>query len=189
MDSCYLAEADGTSKQPGVPLDTSQGLLGPFGSGISGPMFGKCPREMAMSKNEDEWTTNLAHKQIAAFNRGHGWFFWNFRTEFESHWDYLEAWHRGWFPRNVSDFAALEKLDICGENAVTIGPTTTHVLAHHGIYGGDVSPPWLLANALPLGLGAVGGAVVAALIAYLVARTSKPTPMTEPTPYVAMPRA
>ena len=51
--------------------------------------------------------------EVAAFNQGHGWFFWNFRTEFEPHWDFLEAYRRGWFPRNVSDVAALDALKIC----------------------------------------------------------------------------
>ena len=91
MNDCYLG-----TEQPGLPLDASEGLRGPFGSGISGPMFGHCPREMAMGAHEDEWMTTLAHKQIASFNEGHGWFFWNFRTEFEPHWDFLEAWRRGW---------------------------------------------------------------------------------------------
>lgn len=71
MGSCYLGSE---VPIPAIPLDTAEGLRGPFGSGISGPMFGRCPREMAMSHNEDEWTTTLAHKQIAAFNQGHGWF-------------------------------------------------------------------------------------------------------------------
>ena len=118
MDECYLGE-----EHPGLPLDATNGLLGPFGSGISGPMFGRCPREMALSEYEDEWMTTLAHKQIAAFNEGHGWFFWNFRTEFEPHWDYLEAWRRGWFPRNVSDLEALDKLNVCDDKAAPLSPT------------------------------------------------------------------
>ena len=70
MDSCYLKAEEGEKDHPGLPLDTTLGLQGPFGSGISGPMFGQCPREMAMADNEDEWTTTLTHKQIAAFNQG-----------------------------------------------------------------------------------------------------------------------
>ena len=67
MDSCYLAgeDDDGSFDHPGLPLDPDEGLRGPFGSGISGPMFGRCPREMAMNKVEDEYTTNLAHKQVS----------------------------------------------------------------------------------------------------------------------------
>ena len=163
MADCYLGS---DSNQPGLPLDVTEGLRGPFGSGVSGPQFGRCPREMAMQahpaatpcpalhpapypsppcilprlascpalhpappcillhthctrpytlppaprprtphtthrtshtahrvlaavaaaqNNEDEYMTTLAHKQIAAFNEGHGWFFWNFRTEHEPH--------------------------------------------------------------------------------------------------------
>ena len=74
--ACYTGD-----EQPGCPIDSSVGLRGPFGSGISSPMFGRCPRGMALGVKEDEYMTTLAHKQIAAFNRGHGWFFWNFRTE------------------------------------------------------------------------------------------------------------
>ena len=71
MGSCYLAE-NGKTDHPALPLDVTNGLMGPYGSGISGPQFGRCPREMAMSQYEDEWTTTLTHKQIAAFNQGHG---------------------------------------------------------------------------------------------------------------------
>ena len=79
---------------------------------------------MAMQSFEDEYMTTLAHKQIAAFNEGHGWFFWNFRTEaYEPHWDYLVAWKRGWFPRNVSDYAAITALKVCGAGAKPLQPT------------------------------------------------------------------
>ena len=77
-----------------------------------------------MQSFEDEYMTTLAHKQIAAFNEGHGWFFWNFRTEaYEPHWDYLVAWKRGWFPRNVSDYAAITALKVCGAGAKPLQPT------------------------------------------------------------------
>ena len=212
MDSCYLAgeDDDGSFDHPGLPLDPDEGLRGPFGSGISGPMFGRCPREMAMNKVEDEYTTNLAHKQvsvavilsllllpcpltlalsppqIAAFNRGHGWFFWNFRTELEPHWDFLEAYDRGWFPRNVSDYKALEKLDVCGDEPPNLQPTATNTVTHGGIYGGVVEKPWLVHNWLPLTVGVVGGLVIAGVAIYVNGKMGAP-PTTEPTPYVAMP--
>jgi len=172
MSSCYLSEPDSivehVSHQPGLPLDITDGLRGPFGSGISGPMFGRCPREMAMEEFEDEWITTLAHKQIASFNQGHGWFFWNFRTEFESHWDYLEAYRRGWFPRNVSDFEGLEKLNVCAPGAHPLKPTTTHFLNADNIYGGQVGTYWISRNWLSLSVGTVGGAALALVIMRLM---------------------
>ena len=124
-------------------------------------MFGRCPREMALSKHEDEWMTTLAHKQIVAFNAGHGWFFWNFRTEFEAHWDFLESWRRGWFPRNVSDLRALDALHVCDEGAPPLMPTASHSSTDGGIYGGSASTPWLIKYWLPALIGAVVGALLA----------------------------
>ena len=46
---------------------------------------------MAWGTNEDEYMHSLAHKHINSFNSGHGWFFWNFRTEFEPNWDFSQA--------------------------------------------------------------------------------------------------
>ena len=190
MGSCYLVE-DGQTEHPGLPLDVTEGLQGPFGGGISGPMFGRCPREMALADKEDEWITTMAHKQIAAFNKGHGWFFWNFRTEFESHWDFLEAYSRGWFPRNVSDTAAIERLRVCDERTPPLKPTTAHVIDHGGVYGGVVGTkksPWIVRNALPVVVGALGGALVAFIISYFVGRRGDASKPAEPTPYVAMGR-
>ena len=103
--------------------------------------------------------------QIAAFNRGHGWFFWNFRTEFEPHWDFLEAADRNWFPRNVSDYKALEKLDVRGDEPPNLQPTATNTVTHGGIYGGVVEKPWLVHNWLPLTVGVVAGGLVIAAVA------------------------
>ncbi|CAN0058056.1 unnamed protein product, partial [Sphacelaria rigidula] len=46
---------------------------------------------------------NLTHAKLHAFEMGHGWFFWNFKTELEVRWDYLAAVKRGYFPYNVLD--------------------------------------------------------------------------------------
>ena len=131
-------------------------------------------------------TPSLSPPQIAAFNRGHGWFFWNFRTEFEPHWDFLEAYDRGWFPRNVSDYKALEKLDVCGDEPPNLQPTATNTVTHGGIYGGVVEKPWLVHNWLPLTVGVVGGLIIAGVAIYVNGKMGAP-PTTEPTPYVAMP--
>jgi len=180
MADCYLGS---DSNQPGLPLDVTEGLRGPFGSGVSGPQFGRCPREMAMQNNEDEYMTTLAHKQIAAFNEGHGWFFWNFRTEHEPHWDFLEAWKRGWFPRNVSDIAAHDALHICHEGASPLQPTI---------------PPkpqatkagWLAQNWLSLLVGALGGALLAtgvgATLFFSKNKSANPGPDANDRSYTAM---
>ncbi len=114
-----------------------------------------------------------------------GWFFWNFRTEYEPHWDFLEAWRRGWFPRNVSDVAALEKLNVCDKSSPPLSPTAKHELTHGGIYGGFVEEPWLSKNWLPLVTGAVGGAVIALIATHFIGRASSTQPK-ESTPYTAM---
>jgi len=192
MASCYLGESAHFSgvqtSQPGLPLDVGQGLQGPFGSGISGPMFGRCPREMALEDSEDEWITNLAHKQIAAFNQAHGWFFWNFRTEFESHWDFLESYRRGWFPRNVSDWEALDSLKVCDAGTPPLKPTTWQ--REDGIYASEKTQfagTWLSRNWLPLVLGSVGGALMAMGVMRGIPFV-KPAaaPRIEGAPYVAM---
>mmetsp|Transcript_28501 Transcript_28501/g.37280 ORF Transcript_28501/g.37280 Transcript_28501/m.37280 type:complete len:600 (+) Transcript_28501:77-1876(+) len=82
--------------QPGTPLDESSPAQGPFGTGVSGPRFGMCPSSQIFS-NDGLFFTNLAHAKLYAFeNSGHGWFFWNFRTENEPTWSYWRAQMEGW---------------------------------------------------------------------------------------------
>lgn len=111
--------------QPGTPVDPSRPYLGPYGSGISGPIWGMCPVGRDWLKEHDENVTNrmdwihtppkappgldgtdevmmqLARKKISAFaGVGHGYYFWNFRTDLpEPGWSYLLASERGWIPR------------------------------------------------------------------------------------------
>ena len=84
-------------EQPGVPLDPSKPLQGPYGSGMSGPAFGLCPGTRDWLKESsgnpftgrdwirappnaprrlddtDDVMTNLAYKKIDAFSGiGHG---------------------------------------------------------------------------------------------------------------------
>lgn len=50
--------------------------------------------------------TRLAYKKINAFSGiGHGFYFWNFRTDlYEPHWSYMAALDRGWIPKgNLND--------------------------------------------------------------------------------------
>lgn len=112
---------------------------------------------------------------------------WNFRTEFEPHWDFLEAYARGWFPRNVSDFGALDKLNICDDDAPPLQPTVVHRAAE----GIGEKRPWLVRNALPLVIGVVGGgamAVVAMQLGLVGGRAAPSVEVAEAsnTPYVAM---
>lgn len=122
-------------QQPGTPLEVGKGLQGPYGTGISGPAYGLCPvdRDWYTPRyNEGEdgmmWITSppealkgrdgtdevmslLAIKKISAFSGiGHGFYFWNFRTDlYEPHWSYMLALERGWIPKgNLNDERILD---------------------------------------------------------------------------------
>lgn len=113
------------SDQPGTPVDSGAALQGPYGTGISGPAFGLCPVDrdwMTERYNSAEtgssWVSSppeaprgrdgtdevmslLALKKISAFSGiGHGFYFWNFRTDlYNPQWSYLLALERGWIPK------------------------------------------------------------------------------------------
>jgi glucan 1,3-beta-glucosidase len=116
--------------QPGAPVDPTKAIQGPYGTGMSGPIFGYCPvgrdwlkessgnpqtgRDWVRSPPDapkhaddtDNVMTHLAYKKINAFsNVGHGFYFWNFRTDLdEPHWSYILALERGWIPKfNLND--------------------------------------------------------------------------------------
>ena len=114
--------------QPGAPVDPGKPAQGPFGTGMSGPIFGLCPvgRDWLVesSRNSgkdwmkapptaphgrdasDEVMRNLAQKKINSFSGfGHGFYFWNFRTDIdEPHWSYMAALKKGWIPSgNLND--------------------------------------------------------------------------------------
>lgn len=116
--------------QPGTPVDIGKPLQGPYGTGMSGPSFGMCPTdrdwmterynhgEGGMSwviappeaprgrDGTDEVMTLLAAKKISAFSGiGHGFYFWNFRTDnYNPQWSYIQALERGWIPKgNLND--------------------------------------------------------------------------------------
>ncbi|UIZ22001.1 hypothetical protein KXD40_008853 [Peronospora effusa] len=106
---------------PGTPLDITKPMQGPYGTGQSGPAFGKCPvtSDTAFGQEDDvEFARNLNLKKLNAFALGHGWYFWNFKTELGSRWNFLDLVRRGVFPKNVSSyhesdevFSACEKED------------------------------------------------------------------------------
>lgn len=103
INSTYLGDGF-----PGTPLDKNKPILGPYGTGTSGPSFGKCPvTTTAYFDVEDaDFTHNLAVKKLNAFDVGHGWYFWNFKTEFTTKWSYLDLVRTGAFPSNVSDYSS-----------------------------------------------------------------------------------
>lgn len=95
---------------------------------MSGPVFGQCPGSRDWLKESsgnpltgkdwirappdapvrlddtDNVMKHLALKKIDAFSGiGHGFYFWNFRTDlYEPQWSYIEALERGWIPRGDS---------------------------------------------------------------------------------------
>eukprot|EP00536_Pseudo-nitzschia_multiseries_P002184 jgi/Psemu1/251407/estExt_Genewise1Plus.C_290041 len=113
----------GEGYQPGAPIDPTKPMQGPYGTGMSGPSFGMCPvgRDWIKEKNPltgrdwvtappkaplhyddtDNVMTLLAYKKISAYSGvGHGFYFWNFRTDLdEPHWSYLLALEKGWIPQ------------------------------------------------------------------------------------------
>ena len=105
---------------------------------MSGPSFGLCPvdrdwmterynkGETGMSwvsappeaprgrDGTDEVMTLLAHKKISAFSGiGHGFYFWNFRTDlYNPQWSYMLALERGWIPKgNLNDERIINSCD------------------------------------------------------------------------------
>lgn len=115
----------GLGVQPGAPPDATKPYQGPYGTGMSGPIFGWCPVDRDWLKESSgnpqtgrDWVrappeapkhlddtdnvmTHLALKKINAFsNVGHGFYFWNFRTDLEEpQWSYILAMERGWIPK------------------------------------------------------------------------------------------
>ena len=118
----------GEGYQPGAPVDPTKPMQGPYGTGMSGPSFGLCPVTRDWIKESNplsgrDWveappraprgyddTDNvmklLAYKKISAYSGvGHGFYFWNFRTDLdEPDWSYMLAVKRGWIPQgNFND--------------------------------------------------------------------------------------
>ena len=115
----------GDGVQPGTPVDPNKPIQGPFGTGMSGPIYGQCPVGRDWLKESSgnpqtghDWVkappqapkrlddtdnvmTHLAYKKINAFSGiGHGFYFWNFRTDVpEPKWSYLLALEKGWIPK------------------------------------------------------------------------------------------
>ncbi|CAB9518827.1 Probable glucan 1,3-beta-glucosidase A [Seminavis robusta] len=124
--------------QPGTPVDPTKPIQGPFGTGMSGPIYGYCPVGRDWLKESSgnpitgrDWVRappdappkyddtlnvmrNLAHKKINAFSGiGHGFYFWNFRTDlYEPKWSYMLALELGMIPKgNLNDEAVISACD------------------------------------------------------------------------------
>ncbi|KAI9591657.1 putative Exo-beta-1,3-glucanase [Syncephalis fuscata] len=54
------------------------------------------------TKEYRQWLKRYAEIQMDAFEAGSGWFFWNFKTEREPQWSYLEGVKQGWIPKDPS---------------------------------------------------------------------------------------
>ncbi|KAH7470921.1 hypothetical protein KRP22_003203 [Phytophthora ramorum] len=109
VNSTYLGEGF-----PGTPLDKTKPIQGPYGTGMSGPSFGKCPVTSDNSfeqKDDDALTKSLTLKKLNGFAVGHGWYFWNFKTEFATKWSFLDLVRLGAFPKNVSDYHESEGVE------------------------------------------------------------------------------
>lgn len=92
--SSYLGE-----EYTGRKLDRTKPIQGPYGTGQSGPMFGKCPISNSnMYGDDDAMFRKLGAKKLNAFTVGHGFYFWNFKTELDSKWDFMRAVEKGWLP-------------------------------------------------------------------------------------------
>ena len=66
-------------------FDRTKNIISPFGTGLSTPLMGTCPYEglLLIDDSQNEFLNKLLIKKINSFDTSHGWFFWNFRTEYE----------------------------------------------------------------------------------------------------------
>ncbi|EQC38096.1 hypothetical protein SDRG_04526 [Saprolegnia diclina VS20] len=110
VDSTYLGYGF-----PGTPLDVTKPIQGPYGTGTSGPSFGYCPVNSQTSFDKDHlaFTTDMVRKKLNAFQVGHGWYFWNFKTELDMTWNFIQLNRLGAFPKNVSNYEPGEVDNAC----------------------------------------------------------------------------
>jgi len=79
-----------------VDFDRTAAELGPFGAHKRSIIReGKCPIDSAYYSEEDLY--NLGQCALEAFDENiAGHFMWNFRTELEKKWSYIESYDAGW---------------------------------------------------------------------------------------------
>jgi glucan 1,3-beta-glucosidase len=82
----------GVGQVPNAPPNDSYPPQDPFGTG--GPSFvshGMCPIDKIW-ENEIDVVRSLSFAQLHSFDtHTHGFFFWNFRTELETRWDFFKV--------------------------------------------------------------------------------------------------
>ncbi|KAG6611681.1 putative glucan 1,3-beta-glucosidase [Phytophthora cinnamomi] len=111
-DNCAMWLNGFNDNLPGFPK--TKPIQGPYGTGMSGPSFGKCPVTSDNSFDQPDdaaLTRSLTLKKLNAFAVGHGWYFWNFKTEFATKWSFLDLVRLGMFPKNVSDYHESEGVE------------------------------------------------------------------------------
>jgi glucan 1,3-beta-glucosidase len=62
-----------------------------------------------MENNHQLWSVEyrqgmkkFVEAQMDSYENGAGWFFWNFKAENASHWDFLLGVKEGWIPKDIS---------------------------------------------------------------------------------------
>lgn len=88
-------------------INRVKNIISPFGTGLSTPMMGTCPYEGLVLIDEDKnsFLKKLNLKKLSGFETSHGWFFWNFQTEFELEvgWNFEKSYELGYFKGNDID--------------------------------------------------------------------------------------
>nr|CCA22662.1 glucan 1 putative [Albugo laibachii Nc14] len=93
---------------PGTPLDLNKPIQGPYGTELSGPSYGLCSITSTTAfrqEDDQELTLHLLHKRLNAWSAGHGWYFWNFKTELDYKWSFLHLYELGLFPKDIAHYA------------------------------------------------------------------------------------
>jgi glucan 1,3-beta-glucosidase len=82
-------------------MDRTYNIYSPFGTGLSSPRLGTCPYEGTLIIDDpfSIFMNKLAVKKINGFSTSQGWFFWNFKTEFQDEiaWNFYEAYSNNLF--------------------------------------------------------------------------------------------
>ena len=66
-------------------LNRIKPIISPIGTGLSSPYMGTCPYEgnLIIDENQNVFLRKLNLKKMKSFSHSQGWFFWNFKTEFQ----------------------------------------------------------------------------------------------------------
>ncbi len=94
---------------PGAPVNPQTPTQGPYGTGQSTPSFGQCPIGSGWI-DEDVFMRKLGHAKLYSMDVGHGFFFWNFKTELEDRWSYIGSVNKGYIPHDAETFDSNERI-------------------------------------------------------------------------------